>query len=151
MRSLSKAQDFAEVERRLLSVQPGDPGLWGEMTVEQMLAHVAGAFRVGMGELPAGDVPRQPLRPQLMKFAALRLPMQWPQGLQTVGSLKVGAPAMQTAAFAEQRQMVLREMHRFARREQPRVDHAMFGAMTYGDWMRWGYLHMDHHLRQFGR
>jgi hypothetical protein len=27
----------------------------------------------------------------------------------------------------------------------------MFGAMTRGDWLRWGWLHMDHHLRQFGR
>jgi hypothetical protein len=29
--------------------------------------------------------------------------------------------------------------------------HPMFGGMTAKDWMRWGYLHADHHLRQFGR
>ena len=29
--------------------------------------------------------------------------------------------------------------------------HAIFGAMTASDWMRWGFLHADHHLRQFGR
>ena len=28
--------------------------------------------------------------------------------------------------------------------------HPMFGHMSYDDWQRWGYLHMDHHLRQFG-
>jgi hypothetical protein len=28
--------------------------------------------------------------------------------------------------------------------------HPMFGVMTVGDWRRWGYLHADHHLRQFG-
>jgi hypothetical protein len=28
--------------------------------------------------------------------------------------------------------------------------HPIFGAMTEEEWMRWGYLHMDHHLRQFG-
>jgi len=26
----------------------------------------------------------------------------------------------------------------------------MFGLMPDRDWMRWGYLHMNHHLRQFG-
>ena len=26
----------------------------------------------------------------------------------------------------------------------------IFGAMTTERWKRWGYLHMDHHLRQFG-
>ena len=27
----------------------------------------------------------------------------------------------------------------------------MFGHMSEKDWMQWGYLHADHHLRQFGR
>jgi hypothetical protein len=28
--------------------------------------------------------------------------------------------------------------------------HPIFGRMPDRDWLRWGYLHMDHHLRQFG-
>jgi len=28
--------------------------------------------------------------------------------------------------------------------------HPIFGQMTEKEWMRWGYLHSDHHLRQFG-
>ena len=28
--------------------------------------------------------------------------------------------------------------------------HPIFGALSETAWMRWGYLHMDHHLRQFG-
>lgn len=28
--------------------------------------------------------------------------------------------------------------------------HPIFGPLTEREWMRWGYLHMDHHLRQFG-
>ena len=30
------------------------------------------------------------------------------------------------------------------------ADHPFFGAMSVEQWMRWGYLHADHHLRQFG-
>jgi len=26
----------------------------------------------------------------------------------------------------------------------------MFPEMNEREWMRWGYLHADHHLRQFG-
>lgn len=152
MRSLLHAQDLQELERRLESVEPGDPRLWGEMSVEQMLRHVSGAFRVGMGEIAVeGPVPPQPFPPRILKFLALRLPRPWPQGLQTVSELKVGAPAMEAAAFDEERQEVIRQMRRFVQREQRRVDHAMFGPMSYADWMRWGYLHTDHHLRQFGR
>ena len=29
--------------------------------------------------------------------------------------------------------------------------HPYFGAMTRAEWLRWGWLHADHHLRQFGR
>ena len=28
--------------------------------------------------------------------------------------------------------------------------HPMFGLMPDRDWLRWAYLHMNHHLRQFG-
>ena len=27
--------------------------------------------------------------------------------------------------------------------------HPIFGPMSRADWLRWAYLHMDHHLRQF--
>ena len=30
-------------------------------------------------------------------------------------------------------------------------DHPFFRSMQHADWMRWGYLHADHHLRQFNR
>ena len=58
---------------------------------------------------------------------------------------------MSPGAFEEERELVLKEMARFLRKGQPLVDHGMFGPMTHWDWMRWGYLHTDHHLRQFGR
>ena len=28
--------------------------------------------------------------------------------------------------------------------------HPIFGALSRAAWLRWGYLHVDHHLRQFG-
>ena len=28
--------------------------------------------------------------------------------------------------------------------------HPLFDELSERDWMRWGYLHVDHHLRQFG-
>lgn len=31
-----------------------------------------------------------------------------------------------------------------------RIRHSIFGPMTSAEWLRWGHLHLDHHLRQFG-
>ena len=29
--------------------------------------------------------------------------------------------------------------------------HPAFGAMSAREWLRWGWLHADHHLRQFSQ
>lgn len=47
----------------------------------------------------------------------------------------------------------LRELlERFSRRPwKPELaEHAIFGKLSEAEWLRWGYLHMDHYLRQFG-
>jgi hypothetical protein len=43
-------------------------------------------------------------------------------------------------------------VERFSHSERDFVwhPHPFFGAMKDAHWLRWGYLHMDHHLRQFG-
>ena len=40
---------------------------------------------------------------------------------------------------------------RFAACVGPWPRHPIFLDLTQTQWMRWGYLHADHHLRQFGR
>ena len=62
---------------------------------------------------------------------------------------KDGTPAGEFSADCRELLQLLdrftRQPHDFA--WQP---HPIFGPMTDAEWMRWGYLHMDHHLRQFG-
>jgi hypothetical protein len=58
---------------------------------------------------------------------------------------------MQVGLFETDRADVLTELERCCLPEQVRVDHSLFGPMSFADWMRWGYLHADYHLRQFGR
>ena len=31
-----------------------------------------------------------------------------------------------------------------------RIPHPIFGSLSEAAWLRWAYLHLDHHLRQFG-
>jgi hypothetical protein len=45
---------------------------------------------------------------------------------------------------------LLRLIEWFALPETRKTDHPIFGKMTEAQWMRWAYLHVDHHLRQFG-
>ena len=41
-------------------------------------------------------------------------------------------------------------VERFATQRGGWPAHPIFGRMSEAEWLRWGYLHTDHHLRQFG-
>lgn len=53
--------------------------------------------------------------------------------------------------FKDDRTRLLETLERFcAFRQLAQIKHPIFGSMRSEEWMRWGYLHADHHLRQFG-
>jgi hypothetical protein len=53
--------------------------------------------------------------------------------------------------FVRDRRELEALIEQFARRTDATLQpHPMFGRLSTAEWQRWGYLHMDHHLRQFG-
>jgi hypothetical protein len=126
------------------------------MTAHRMIVHLADSFRVVIGEKPAGSarisVTPIPLPRELVKWVALELPFPWPRGLVTRPEVDQEQGGTKPQTF----EMDLKELRRLVERftRQPRdfqyQPHPMFSAMTDANWQRWGYLHMDHHLRQFG-
>ncbi len=150
MRSLSHERDRREIEERLVALQAEDRRQWGLMSVGEMICHVRGAFLTAMGEISSQPV-QLPVPRAAIKAMALWAPMPWKRNFQTLPELKVGTEAMRVGFFAADRAEAIEQMRRFLRPEQVRVDHAFFGPMSFEDWMRWAYLHTDHHLRQFGR
>lgn len=120
------------------------------MSANQMLCHLADSFRVVIGEKDVTPVPGRPQK--TMKWLALNLPIAWPKGVATRPEVDQELGGTPAADFEADRQELLRLVDRFTR--EPRDfkwhPHPMFGHMSDKEWMRWGYLHMDHHLRQFG-
>jgi hypothetical protein len=154
--TLSNPIDRQQIIERLGKIQPSSFRQWGRMSVNQMICHLSDSFRVTMGEKPWKtqriSVTPIPLPLWFVKWVALGSPMTWPRGLRTrpeVDPEHGGTPPTQ---FEQDRSELVKLLERFTR--QPREfewqPHPMFGTMSDRDWMRWGYLHMDHHLRQFG-
>jgi hypothetical protein len=54
------------------------------------------------------------------------------------------------AEFAADRATLLLTLDEFTHASGPWSPHPIFGPMSTAEWMRWAYLHTDHHLRQFG-
>jgi hypothetical protein len=149
MRSLAAAEVLSEVRERLRNVEPADKALWGKMTAKQMVRHLGCAYEVALGERRVG--PLQGRAPVFVKWVALSSGLRWPKNLPTTPELKRVIAGYSEDEFDALVRWVIEKMEMLAKGARTAPTHPMFGPMTDGDWMRWGYLHADHHLRQFGR
>jgi len=119
------------------------------MTAKQMMRHLSCSYEVALGDRTVGSVKGIP--PVAMKWLALRSGMRWPKNTPTMPELKRAVAESSEVEFDAVVRGVIERMEALANGTRFAVTHPMFGPMTAADWMRWGYLHADHHLRQFGR
>ena len=93
------------------------------------------------------------LQRTIVKWVALYVPLRWPGGRlltrpeidQEAGGTRPGDFAADIVELEALVEMVTSPTRRFEWHPHP-----IFGRMSDSAWLRWGYLHMDHHLRQFG-
>jgi hypothetical protein len=121
------------------------------MTPHQMICHLHDSFQAATGERAvsaAGNV----LHRTVVKWIGLYAPMAWPKGVPTRPEMDQLVGGTPPAEFKNDLEKLRAMVERFSR--EPRdFDwhlHPLFGDLTTRDWLRWGYLHVDHHLRQFG-
>ena len=150
MKTISDAACLNEILNRLSSVRPDSPRNWGRMNAHQMICHLNDSFAVAMGRKFASKAERQ--YGPVMKWLALNMPMKWPQGVPTRPEIDQEKSGTSPADFQADLQTLTALAQEFV--GMPRkftfAAHPIFGIMTEAEWMRWGYLHTDHHLRQFG-
>ncbi|HXC95370.1 MAG TPA: DUF1569 domain-containing protein [Edaphobacter sp.] len=149
MKNLGSLEVLSEIRVRLRSVRVDDHARWGKMTAKIMLRHLACSYEVALGDRTVE--PLKGLPPVVMKWLALRSGLRWAKNMQTTPELKRAIIESEDADFDLVVRWVIEAMEEVARGERSAPTHPMFGSMTPEDWKRWGYLHADHHLRQFGR
>jgi uncharacterized protein DUF1569 len=147
--TLNTASNVDELVRRLGRVQPATARQWGTMTPHEMLCHLSDSFSAVLGERAASPNDTWFSR-TVVKWVALHTSLTWPQGVPTRPEVNPRESGTKPVEFERDRTRVLELMQRFVRRDARRAHHPTFGALTLDEWMRWGYVHVDHHLRQFG-
>jgi hypothetical protein len=151
MNTLADERCKAEILRRLRMLHPDLERRWGRMSAHQMVCHLADCFRMALGQK---DVSRATglLQQTLVKWLALYLPMHWRAGIATRPEINQELTGTRPHDFAADLAAVeaLIEVMTGARGKADWPAHPIFGPMSRTAWMRWGYLHTDHHLRQFG-
>ena len=150
MKTLAHPGDLADLLRRLQTVGPDSRALWGRMSAHQMICHLGDAMLVATGHKPAGAVDG-PLPRMVVKWIALYLPVRWPSGIRTVAEIDQEGGGTKPQDFIREVRELDMRLRRFAEERQTMCPtHPIFGPMSRNAWLRWAYLHTDHHLRQFG-
>jgi hypothetical protein len=121
------------------------------MSAHQMVCHLSDALRVVTGRKPVshatGLLPRT-----IVKWTALYLPLRWPAGIATRPEIDQEVGGTRPVDFAADVAQ-LEALVELVTMQTTSVDweaHPIFGRMSEAAWLRWAYLHIDHHLRQFG-
>ena len=151
MKSLLNQTDKQEILERLRRLRADSQRQWGKMTAHQMVCHLSDSFKVGTGEKAASSKVNFVNR-TLVKWIALQSPLTWPKGVKTMPEVDQQMGGTKPAEFVRDVLELEAMLERFSlpQRDFTWHPHPIFGEMTDEHWMRWGYLHMDHHLRQFG-
>ena len=148
MKSLFDQATAEELKLRMTKLTPQSERLWGKMSAAQMLAHCSAAMEVSVGD----RVLRQVLLGRLFgKRVKDRLlggePMR--RNMPTDKSYVVEDDRNLDA----ERQRLSQLIGRFQAggpQGCTKHPHSFFGKMTPEEWSGLNYLHLDHHLRQFG-
>ena len=136
------ATALARIDRITPATQP----LWGRMDAAQMLAHCQALLQVYVGEMKLKQSFIGVLfgRMAKKKFFGDK---PWPQSLPTAREFHVA----NARAFEAEKQKLVALIERSAGMAPAATAvHPFFGRLKPAEWSRLLWLHLDHHLRQFG-
>jgi hypothetical protein len=150
MKTLARERDKTELLERLRRLGPDCQRRWGRMTVRQMVCHASDCCRLALGQKDASPATGLAQR-TMIKWVALYAPLKWPPGLQTRPEVDQEDGGTAPGDFAADVAELEALLQRLAAHSAWTTAHPIFGRMSQSAWLRWAYLHTDHHLRQFGR
>jgi Protein of unknown function (DUF1569) len=148
MKTLAHAAVLNDLLDRFQRLTPDAQRVWGTMNAQQMAVHVGDASAACLKQRPFSATTRKPM--PLFKFIALRVIPQFPRDYRS--GAEPAKTVVDPAKFASDRDRAIMLLQKLAATpaEGLALDHPRFGTMTRIEWMRWAYMHTDHHLRQFG-
>ena len=146
MNSIFNKADKAQIISRINSLTPESKSLWGKMTVNQMFKHTNEAILIAFGE--------KTLKINfLMRFLGRMM-----KNKVFNSEFQKNSPTAPEFIFKEHydfevcKKELIDNFNRFANGHDSIkiTNHPFWGKMTFEDWNKLMWNHMDHHLRQFG-
>jgi Protein of unknown function (DUF1569) len=150
MKTFANPPDLVSIHARLATLKSSDAALWGVMNVAQMVCHLDDSFHVALGNIKSTPIKVTSIPMPIVKWIAFRSGLPWRKNVPTLPEVKHDGGGTRPTEFGVDLDRLRRSIDQFAG-NTAWAPHPFFGDMTTAEWMRWGYIHCDHHLRQFGR
>ncbi|WP_428225801.1 DUF1569 domain-containing protein [Flavobacterium sp.] len=146
MKSIYNPNDNQELIARIEKLTPESRALWGKMSVDQMLKHTSSASEVAFGEMLLNINFFMRFLGSMMKNKIFN------------SEFKKNSPTAPEFIFKEKydfetvKNELISNVQRLGNGHQTItvMNHPFWGKMTYEDWDKLMWKHIDHHLRQFG-
>jgi Protein of unknown function (DUF1569) len=151
VKHLGRADTQAEIIQRVRTVRPDSAGRFGAMSAPEMIVHCADCLGAALG-LRSVSTGGSVIDRAIVKYVALYVPLTWPPGYPTRPEVDPKRDGSKPGEFVSDVAELVRMLERFGAHQPVGTwrPHPTFGSLTEWQWHRWGYLHTDHHLRQFG-
>ncbi len=151
MKNIINTSIKTEVISRIEKLTPNSPRNWGKMNVNEMICHCADQLRLANGTKQSKFVGNFMLT-TVFKWLTLTF-LKAPKGkVETVKELKQGVGGTKPTSFEEDRKALVDLIQNFDEsfKTNKIIIHPAFGKMNRWQYGRLAYLHLDHHLNQFG-
>ncbi|AWA29193.1 hypothetical protein HYN48_03315 [Flavobacterium magnum] len=149
MPDIFNAADNKELVIRLERLSPEATPLWGKMTVSQMLLHCQKPLDVATGRLALKSGIIGWLFGKMAKKSFLKN-LGFGKNSPTAPQFKIA----ETPDFTREKKTLMDLVLEFGHKGPAVIinkKHPFFGQMTDEEWGQLQYIHLDHHLKQFGQ
>ncbi len=142
------AEDFPQ---KINSISEKDQAKWGKMTAQHMVEHLGSIFLIGSGEMRVPGLPKEKQEEMyhLLTNGQLKFTPGTKSPVLPDHLLPLRFSNLDEAKMALQK-AVMRFFEAFEAEPEQRIEHPVFGLLTYGEWLEFHEMHVKHHLRQFG-
>jgi hypothetical protein len=149
MKTILNTEGANDLTRRANSLKQTSEALWGTMSVTEMLHH---CNRATQSILEGKAAPQNSnFKQKVLKFLFMNVIKKLPKNATAPKRFNMKLGQLTPGEFQSEQQEFLRLINRFTSHPNDiTLSHPRFGALTTKEWGKFVWMHLDHHLRQFG-
>ncbi len=139
-----------EIEKRIASLSNATVRRWGKMNAEQMLTHCSDQIRLALAQKQPHEKPSFFNR-NVMKYFGLWLPRIPLRNLKAPVDMNQKFYGSASADLDTEKTNLVKLLNEVRALSGDSIlqQHPMYGKLSFNQWGRFMYVHIDHHLRQF--